>query len=204
MGKIDGSKKLTELYPAPKARALAKEVSEIDRHCARFIELSPFCILGSASPGAHPDLSPRGGAPGFAKVIDSHTILIPDRPGNNRLDSLRQLADNPTIALLFLVPGVDETLRVYGRVEILHGEEFGDQFVSNDKRPTTVLKINVNKAFFQCAKALMRAQLWSEASKVDRSRLPSLAEIVNDQVKRPELAIAETQEEMLRRYGREM
>jgi PPOX class probable FMN-dependent enzyme len=206
MGKIDDSQTLAELYPAAGARALAKEVAEIDRHCARFIELSPFCVFGSSSTDSQPDLSPRGGAPGFARVRDPHTILIPDRPGNNRLDSLKHFADNPSIALLFLIPGIDETLRVYGTVEIVSGAEFQGQFASNDKEPRTVLKIKVKRAFFQCAKALMRAQLWKEEAKVDRSSLPPLSEIIKDQIKVLELANApiESREAMLRRYAKEL
>jgi len=143
MGKIEDPKALRDLYPAPGARALAKEVRELDAHCTRFIALSPFCVMGSATNAGDPDLSPRGGAPGFAKVRDSRTILMADRPGNNRLDSLSKLAANPRIALLFLVPGLDETLRVFGTAEIVAGADFGNDLISNGRAPQTVLKIAV-------------------------------------------------------------
>ncbi len=202
MGKIEDQKALRELYPAPSARALAKEVKELDAHCTRFIALSPFCVMGSATREGDPDLSPRGGAPGFAKVQDSRTIVIADRPGNNRLDSLSKLAANPRIALLFLVPGLDETLRVFGAAEIVAGADFGDDLIGNGRAPQTVLKITVQRAFFQCGKALMRAQLWGGEAKHDRGGLPTMGEIMSDQTGLP--GPVETQDEMLERYRRQL
>jgi uncharacterized protein len=201
MGKIEDPKALRNLYPAPGARALAKEIKELDAHCARFIAMSPFCVMGSASSAGDPDLSPRGGAPGFAKVRDSRTIAIADRPGNNRLDSLSKLAANPRIALLFLVPGLDETLRVFGTAEILAAADFGDELTSNGRAPQTVLKITVERAFFQCGKALMRAQLWGGISKRDRGGLPSMSEIMRDQTG---MGPVETQDEVLERYRKQL
>jgi len=201
MGTIENPEGLRELYAAPSARALAKEVKELDAHCARFIALSPFCVMGSATNAGNPDLSPRGGAPGFATVQDSRTILIPDRPGNNRLDSLDKLVANPRIALLFLVPGVDETLRVFGKAEIVAGADFNGEFVTNGREPKTVLKIAVERAFFQCGKALMRAQLWKPAG-TDRAGLPTLGEMIKDQTGHADRT--ETQEEMTLRYRKEL
>jgi uncharacterized protein len=202
MGKITNPQALRELYAAPGARALAKEVKELDAHCARFIALSPFCVLSSVIADGGPDLSPRGGAPGFVMVRDSRTLVIPDRPGNNRLDSLRNLAADPRIGLLFLVPGLDETLRVYGRAEIVAGAEIGEELVSNDRAPKTALKISVERAFFQCGKALMRAQLWNAESRRDRSAMPPLGEVIRDQTGLSERV--ETQQEMVTRYRKEL
>jgi len=202
MGTIENPQALRELYAAPGARALAKEVKELDAHCARFIALSPFCVMGSATSAGEPDLSPRGGAPGFATVRDSRTILIPDRPGNNRLDSLGKLAANPRIALLFLIPGVDETLRVFGKAEIVAGADFAGDFATNGKPPKTVLKIAVERAFFQCGKALMRAQLWNAAPRSDRAGLPTLGEMIKDQTGLADRT--ESQEEMTLRYRKEL
>jgi PPOX class probable FMN-dependent enzyme len=188
---------LRTLYAMPKERALRKVMSRLDDHCIHFINLSPLCILASATPDGFPDLSPRGGDPGFVRVLDDHTLLLSDRPGNNRLDSLSNLVTNPQVALLFLVPGIDETLRVYGSVEIVpfSGE---DRFDSERKPSATVLRITVRKAFFHCAKALMRAQLWSEEAKIDRRSFPTLGQILKDQLH--EDAPPETQEDMVRRY----
>jgi PPOX class probable FMN-dependent enzyme len=142
-------------------------------------------------------MSPRGGEPGFVKVHDDRTLLIPDRPGNNRLDSLSNLADNPAVGLLFFIPGVDELLRVYGRATILPAGAFVDE--RDTGRPsTTALTIAVERAFFHCAKAAMRARLWSEDARVDRGCLPTLGEMLNDQT--GETSPPETQEEMIRRY----
>jgi PPOX class probable FMN-dependent enzyme len=176
-------------------------VPRLDAHCARFIALSPFCVLSSVDSGAFPDLSPRGGEPGFVRMLDDRTLLLPDRPGNNRLDSLSNLADHPAVALLFFVPGVDELLRVYGTATILPAGSFLDE--RDTGRPSaTALKISVERAFFHCAKALMRAHLWSEEAKVDRACLPTLGEMLKDQT--GEEAPAESQEEMILRYLPEM
>jgi predicted pyridoxine 5'-phosphate oxidase superfamily flavin-nucleotide-binding protein len=105
-------------YPAPAARAVTKEISRLDEHCRAFLALCPFAVISTATRTGDPDVSPRGGEPGFLSVLDDTTLLLPDRPGNNRLDSLRKLADNPRVALLCMVPGIDETLRIYGRAEL--------------------------------------------------------------------------------------
>jgi PPOX class probable FMN-dependent enzyme len=193
---------LKSLYPAPKPRALRKVVYQLDDHCRRFIALSPFFVLSTVTPEGDPDLSPRGGDPGFVEIVDSQTLLLPDRPGNNRLDNLSNLATHAAVALLFMIPGVDETLRVYGTVEILPGSDFGARFVVNDRPPITVLKITVTRALFHCAKALMRARLWHEEAKIDRRTLPTYGEILKDETQ--DAAPPETQEEMLLRYAKEM
>jgi PPOX class probable FMN-dependent enzyme len=135
------------------------------------------------------------------QVLDEHTLLLPDRPGNNRLDSLSNLLANPHVALLFLVPGIDETLRVYGRVEVVPFS--GDNSSHSERKPSaTVLRITVSKAFFHCAKALMRAQLWSEETKIDRRTFPTLGQILKDQLQ--DDAAPETQEDMVRRYREDL
>lgn len=202
MGRLKDQAALRQLYPVPSARALAKVIPELDVHCIRFIGLSPFCVIGSASATGEPDLSPRGGKPGFAKVEDRGTILLPDRPGNNRLDTLSKLAANPRIALLFMVPGMDETLRVFGNAEIVSGDDFGADFVTNNRAPQTVLKITVDQAFFQCGKALMRAQLWNEESKRHRSAMPTMGEIMRDHTGHTDHV--ETQDEMVSRYRKQL
>ena len=194
---IDDRSALRELYPAPKPRALLKEVPRLDKHCLRFIALSPFCILSTVRPDAGPDLSPRGGPPGFARALDDHTLVLPDRPGNNRLDTLSNIASDPAVALLFLVPGVDETLRVYGTATIVPAGTFEDE-PGAARASTTALKVSVERAFFHCAKALMRARLWSENAKVDRAVLPTLGEMLNDQI--GDASPVESQQEMVRRY----
>lgn len=201
MGGIENSTALRALYPAPKERALRKVVQRLDAHCTTFIGLSPFCVLSSVDAGGRPDLSPRGGKPGFVRVLDAQTLLLPDRPGNNRLDSLANLADNPAVALLFFIPGVDELLRVYGTAAIVPTGAF-DEAAGAGRPSTTALRIDVERAFFHCAKALMRSQLWSEEARVERACLPTLGEILHDQI--GDAVPLESQEEMIRRYLPEM
>jgi uncharacterized protein len=200
MDTIEDAGALRDCYPEPKSRALRKVVRRLDAHCARFIEFSPFCVLATASPEAQPDLSPRGGAPGFVRVLDDHTLMLPDRPGNNRLDTLSKLAANPELALLFFVPGVDETLRVYGRAAILAAGSFDDE--ATGLPSPSALRIDVERAFFHCGKAPLRARLWRDEARVDRSILPSLGEILKDQI--GDAGTPETQDEMLRRYAEEL
>lgn len=202
MKRMEEPRDLRTIYASPKDRALGKVRRALDRHCARFVTLSPFCILGSVDRRGRPDLSPRGGPPGFAKVLSPESLLIPDRPGNNRLDSLTNLIGNPSVALLFLVPGFDETLRVYGTAEMLTDPEICKELTLNEREPKVVLKIKVERVYFQCAKSLMRAQLWDPQSKVDRSSFPPLGQILKEQLGDDQPA--ESQEEMLRRYSKDL
>ncbi|MPT23708.1 MAG: pyridoxamine 5'-phosphate oxidase family protein, partial [Starkeya sp.] len=140
---------------------------------------------------------PRGDAPGFVVVEDPSTLLLPDRPGNNRLDTLTNLIGNPAVGLLFLIPGVDETLRVNGRAEIRDDADLLARFVVDGKPPKTVLRITVEEVYIHCAKAFMRSGAWNPDSFLPRDRLPSMGEIMRDQLG---MATAETQAEMLERY----
>ena len=177
------AKDLDRHYDAPKAATQAKVIDRIDPHAAKFISLSPLCILGTADAEGRQDVSPRGGAPGFVRVADAKTLMLPDRPGNNLLDSLRNLTSGTgEVALIFLVPGFDETLRVNGNAEALHDEALCAEFTEFGKPARSVLRIAVRELFFQCGKALMRARLWEEDVRVDRSVMPSVAQIIVDQV----------------------
>ncbi len=163
---------LAGLYEPPSERARLKVIDHLDEHCRAFIAASPFVVLAtSGSRGA--DSSPRGDRPGFARVADPGTLLLPDRRGNNRLDSLRNIIENPAVGLLFLVPGVNETLRVNGRARISRDPALRERFPADGKLPTAVLVVAVEEAFIQCAKALVRSELWNPALHVPRSALPS-------------------------------
>ncbi|MEX2582338.1 MAG: pyridoxamine 5'-phosphate oxidase family protein [Gemmatimonadota bacterium] len=168
---------LEKLYAAPSERAVRKEIDHIDEHCRAFIGASPFVVLASSS-GRGADCSPRGEEPGFVRVAGPRTLLIPDRRGNNRLDSLRNIVENPEVGLLFLVPGVSETLRVNGRATISTDPAILDRFAISGRAATTVLEVAVREAFIQCAKALVRSDLWNPQRHVDRSTLPSLGTIL--------------------------
>lgn len=163
---------LRALYAAPVQAALAKECEYVHPHYQRYIEAAPFAVLATRGPHGL-DTSPRGDAPGFIEVADEHTLLLPDRRGNGRIDSLRNVMHDPEVALLFLIPGVPEALRVNGRARISTAPALRERFAVDGKLPATVLVIEVHKVFFQCARAIKRSQLWSAAVQRDRSELPS-------------------------------
>ncbi len=172
---------LRELYGQPMERARLKTLRRLDEHCRSFIARSPFLCLGTGSAeGA--DVTPRGDSPGFVQVLNDVTLAVPDWPGNNRLDSLSNIASNPQVALLFLVPGMDETLRVNGTAEITTNPEMLALWNVNGKRPKSVLVITVREAFLHCGKALIRARLWREDYKIDRSELPPYGQMLKDQI----------------------
>jgi uncharacterized protein len=199
MGVIRTQDELRRHYRAPVERVLRKELTRLDRHCRRFIALSPFLVMASGDGDGGMDATPRGGEPGFVQVVDDVTLLVPDRPGNNRLDTLANLVARPAVGLIFLIPGVDETLRINGTVEIRDDEELRQRFAVGGRVPATVLTVTVRQAFLHCAKALMRSRLWSDGARIDRSELPTMGEMIRDHIGDPDAA-AETQEAMLARY----
>ena len=196
--RITDPESLRALYGPAGARSKAKQLDRLDVHCRRFVALSPFVLLSTTGADGLGDVTPRGGAPGFVGVDGDRTLLLPDRPGNNRLDSLVNVLSNPGVGLLFLVPGVDETLRVAGLAEIRADEDLLDRFAVDGRRPRTVLRIEVREAYLHCGKAFMRSRLWDPAAQIDRSSLPSMGEMMRDQI--AGLDRAETQAEMVERY----
>jgi PPOX class probable FMN-dependent enzyme len=163
---------LDALYGAPAGSSVAKEVGFLTSGYRALIEASPFLVLATCGPEGL-DCSPRGDAPGFVRVVDEKTLLIPDRRGNNRIDSLRNIVQDPRVALLFLIPGMDETLRVNGRARISTNADLCASFAVDGKAPRTVLEISIDTVFFQCARALLRSRLWHPDSRIDRKSLPS-------------------------------
>jgi PPOX class probable FMN-dependent enzyme len=185
-------------YAAPVARALAKEINHLDEHCRAFLALCPFAVISTATPIGEPDVSPRGGEPGFLRVLDDTTLLLPDRPGNNRLDSLRKLDQNARVALLCMVPGIDETLRIHGRGELRDAADSPVDLLEHGRPPRSVLVVTVDVAFMHCAKALMRGRLWDPEARVPRSAFPSAGEVSRAHTGAP--GPVETDEEMRLRY----
>jgi PPOX class probable FMN-dependent enzyme len=155
-----------------------KVLYHLDRFCRDFIALSPFLVIASSDGKGHADASPRGDAPGFVSVLDDKTLLIPDRRGNNRVDTLRNLVRDPRIALLFMIPGIGQTLRVNGRAEIVIDPELNVSFAFNGKLPKCVLVVTADRVYTQCPKALVRSRLWSADAQVARSELPSPGEMI--------------------------
>jgi PPOX class probable FMN-dependent enzyme len=198
MPAITSIDQLRTVYAQPTERALKKQLAHIDRHCRRFVELSPYVVLCTSDADGNLDASPRGGAAGFCKVADDHTLLIPDRPGNNRLDSFSNIVTTGRVGLLFFVPGVDEMLRVNGSAELRTDEHLRAQCIEQGKPAQVVLSVKVREAYLHCAKSIMRSGLWKQETQIPRSVLPSLGEMIRDQT--GGATAAETQEQMVERY----
>jgi len=168
---------LEAVYGQPSGASLWKEIDHVNDEYRAFIEASPFFVLSSCGPEGV-DCSPRGDAPGFVRVSDPKTLMIPDRRGNNRIDSLRNIVRDPRVSLLFLVPGVGETIRVIGRARITTDPALCESFIFAGKTPRAVIVVSVESCYFQCPKALVRSKLWEASSIVDRKSLPSSGTIL--------------------------
>jgi len=199
---INTLSELRKLYSGATERSVKKEIPALDVHAMQFITLSPFVVLASGNADGQMDSSPRGGDAGFVKVRDAHTLLIPDAPGNNRLDTLENIVATGELGLLFLVPGFDETLRVNGRAVLTTAAE--DLSFCADARRTPVLAIRVSvvSVYLHCAKALMRSQLWKPTHHIERSQMPTMGEMMRDQVRqfKNEDIEVESPAQMLERY----
>lgn len=200
--KIETLEQLRTLYAAPKERAVKKQIAFLDRHCKHYIGLSPFVVLSSIGADEMPDASPRGGASGFVKVLDEHTLLIPDSPGNNRLDTLENIIHTGRLGLLFLIPGVDETLRVNGHAALSVATEDIARCTTEVRAPKLVIRVTVQQAYLHCAKAFMRSRLWDRESHIDRSLLPTMVDMINEQAAVE--GVFETHEEIMLRYKNEL
>ena len=179
--KIKTVEQLREIYKQPSDIAVRKQLLALDVHCQSLLALSPFVVLATNGLKGT-DATPRGGPPGFVKSVDNRILLIPDWSGNNRLDSLTNILENPQVGLLFLVPGINETLRINGTAEIRTDVELLEHFRTDGHVPLTVLVVEVKEVYLHCAKAFLRANLWDEKTKVKRSLLPSLGEMLKDQL----------------------
>ena len=169
-------------YGERSERAVLKQLDHLDQHCRAFIALSPFLVIGTMGADGLGDVSPRGDAPGFVSVGDERTLVIPDRRGNNRTDTLLNLIDNTGVGLLFLVPGMNETLRVNGTARIVIDEGVLESLVAQGKLPRSALVVEVKEAYLQCAKALIRSRLWADDYRIERKSFPSLGQIITDQI----------------------
>lgn len=172
---------LESLYATPQKASIAKELTHLNEHYRKFIEASPYVSVATSGPDGL-DCSPRGDAPGFIAIIDDHTLAIPDRRGNNRLDTLRNIVANPGIALLFMIPGLNETIRVNGQAYISTKQSLLESFEVNGKKPVTAIVVNIEKVYFQCARALKRSKLWDHSLHIDPSTLPSAGTLIKSSI----------------------
>jgi len=177
---VTGIEELRKIIGEPQPISVKKQISALDQHCFLFIELAPFLLIGTSNADGRCDVSPKGDSPGFVKVLDSQTLIIPERPGNKRGDTLINILENPHVGLLFMIPGIEDTLRVNGRASIVMDEELLDLTAHQGKRPTLTITVQVQEAFLHCAKAFKRSHLWDADAQVPRKSLPSLAEMVHD------------------------
>lgn len=182
MARIETVDQLCSAYPQPSDMVRKKQLSALEKHCKKVVSLSPMVLVGTSDAHGGQDVTPRGGEPGFVQVIDDRTLALPDWPGNNRLDTLSNLLERPGVGLLFLVPGLDETLRINGKVEIRDDEDLRRRFETAGKIPRTVLLVKVEEAYLHCAKAFMRSKLWSPESRIQRDALPSIGQMIKDQL----------------------
>ena len=188
---------LASIYPKPSERVLAKARPSLDVHSKKFIAMSPFCVLATSGADGSVDASPRGGTPGFVHIAGDNSLLMPDRSGNNRIDSYRNIVEGSGfLQMIFFVPGIDETLRIGGRGIMSNDPELMKTMIEFGKPPRAVLRIDVKEAYFHCGKALMRSKLWN-ADRVERKVMPSIGEVIHDQTG---LGERESQEVVYERY----
>jgi len=168
---------LEAVYGQPVGPSVVKEIDHVNADYRAFIEAAPFCAMATSGPGGL-DCTPRGDPPGFVRVKDEKTLLIPDRRGNNRIDSLRNLIADPRISLLFLIPGCGETIRVNGRAVISIEPTLCESLIFAGKVPRSIIVVTVDRVYYQCAKAIVRSRLWDPATQIDRKKLPSSGTIL--------------------------
>lgn len=173
---------LDALVPPPGEGAAGKTMHRVERYARQFIGLSPFCCLATSDGKGHADVTPRGDKPGFVRVLDDKTLLIPERPGNNRMDSLRNIIQHPSLGLLFLIPGFEDTLRVNGRGRVTRGPGLLADSAVDGKLPKFGVLVAVDEVFFHCAKAFRRSRLWDPTAQLARNTMPTLARMIMDQM----------------------
>lgn len=178
---INNEDELRKLFSATHELAIQKSQSKLDKHAKNFIQRSPFLCIGTQNESGRADVSPRGDPVGFVKVLDDETLVIPDRPGNNRLDTLVNILEDPAVGLLFLIPGFDETLRINGTARITHDPAILSLLEVKGRAPKVAIVVAVSEIFIHCAKAFRRSKLWDPTERQDRSEMPSIAQIILDQ-----------------------
>jgi PPOX class probable FMN-dependent enzyme len=195
---------LGETYPQPSPMVRAKDIGRLDAHIRRFISLSPFCCLATSDGGRQLDVTPRGDKPGFVKVLGEKLLAVPDRPGNNRLDSLRNVLVNPGIGMLFLIPGFEETVRINGTARLSVDPRLLGMMVAEGKPPRSALVVTVQEAYMHCAKAFRRSRLWQADAQVPRATMPSLSAIISDQLKLPTDQLKQREQMLEEAYRKNM
>ena len=178
---IAGVPELRTIYDEPHEIAVRKVLSALDKHSRYFIELSPFLVLSTVRTDGYCDASPRGDAPGFVQILDNNNLFLPDRPGNNRLDSLTNIITNPGIGVLFMIPGLEETLRLNGEATIVSDISLLETSIVKDKIPKSGLKITINEVYIHCGKSIRRSKIWNTETHIEKGVFPSIGKLIADQ-----------------------
>ena len=199
-GVVSSQAELREIVGEPSERAVKKQIDRLDEHCRAIVAASPFMLLGTASATGWCDVSPKGDAPGFVRVLDERRLAIPDRPGNKRVDSLTNILENPRVGLLFVVPGKGETLRVNGRATIVRDPALLASLAHEGKEPVLAIVVEVEEAFAHCSKAFIRSHLWEPEKWPDSSALPSISRMVFDHARPAGLTLEEIEAQTAEAY----
>ena len=201
---VTSEEALRAVVGRPSELAIRKEISYLDAHCRAFIARSPFVLVATSGATGRGDVSPKGDPPGFVHVLDEHRLVIPDRPGNKRLDGMRNLLENPHVGLLFLIPGLEETLRVNGRAWIIRDEEVLARMSVQGKRPTLGLGVYAEECFIHCAKAFKRSHLWQPDLWPDRAGLASPSEMLVDQARPQDMTVPQMDRLLQESYAKNL
>jgi PPOX class probable FMN-dependent enzyme len=201
---VTSEEELRALVGKPSELAIRKEIAYLDAHCRAFIARSPFVLIATSGASGRADVSPKGDPPGFVQVLDEHRLVIPDRPGNRRLDGMRNLLENPHVGLLFLIPGLEETLRVNGRAWIVRDEEVLARCAVMGKPPTLGLGVYAEECFIHCAKAFKRAHLWEPGEWPDRTGLASPSEILVDHARPKDMTVPQMDRLLQESYSKNL
>lgn len=200
--KITSESQLREIYENPRGRAKDKVLASLDKHAAHFINCAPFVVISTVSTLGKMDASPRGGEAGFVKISNAQELIIPDYKGNNRVDSLTNIVETSSIGMLFMIPGIDETLRINGKANITTETELLNYFSKEPKLPISCIVVAIEEVFLHCAKAFMRSKLWKQESLINPSDFPTMGQMLKDQLGGSQ--VPETREEMVKRYMKDI
>ncbi len=201
---VASTEALREIVGHPSELVVRKQLTRLDDHARRFIELSPFLVIGTSGSDQIGDVSPRGDAAGFVLILDEHTLVIPERPGNRRSDTLVNILETGGVGLIFMVPGREDTLRVNGRGSIVRDAELLDRTTARGNRPTVAIVVDVRECFFHCAKAFKRSGLWQPATWPDSAGMASLAQILMDQVHPANTSVVELEQQIAESYAKRL
>jgi uncharacterized protein len=197
---IESQEELRDMLGSPSLRGQNKVISKLDEHCREFIGKSPFLVLATSDADGNCDSSPRGDAPGFVYVHDDHHLIIPDRPGNKRVDSMFNIVTNPKVGLIFLIPGLDETLRINGEATIIKDANVLEKMAVNGKVPLLGIVVKVEQCFMHCGKAFKRSGLWEPETWLSKEELPNAAKIIADHVNLPGMTEERVEADLLEGY----